>query len=169
MPGSGKSYLGRKLAQSLKLQFMDLDELIEVHEKKLIRTIILENGELYFRELEQKILHQTKQKNKFIISCGGGTPTFYDNMEWMKKNGIVLWLHTPLEIIHERILKNITRRPLFIGLSKEEISNKLEEISKKRNPFYKKSNITIEINKQNKLSLSSVIQHVIKYSKKINQ
>lgn len=168
MPGSGKSYLGRKISQTLKLQFIDLDDLIEKHEKKLIRTIILENGEKYFRELEQNILHQTELKNKFVISCGGGTPTFFDNMDWMKKNGIVLWINTPLEIISERISKNITRRPLFIGLSKEEINKKLLELSQKRAPFYKKSNITIDISKQKKLSLSSIIQQVIKYSKKIN-
>lgn len=169
MPGSGKSYLGRKIAQTLKLQFLDIDELIEKHEKKLIRTIILENGEKYFRDIERTILHQTEFKNKFVISCGGGTPTFFDNMDWMKKNGIVIWINSPLEIISERIAKNITRRPLFIGLSKEEINNKLLELSQKRTPFYKKSNITIEINKQKKLSLSSIIQQVIRYSKKINQ
>jgi len=169
MPGSGKSFLGRKIAQSLKLQFIDLDELIEKHEKKIIRTIIAEEGENYFRTIERTILHETEFKNKYVISCGGGTPTFFDNMEWMKKNGIVIWIQTPLEIISERIIKNITRRPLFIGLSKEEINTKLQELSKKRVPFYKKANLTIAINKQNKVSLSTVIQQIIKYFKKLKQ
>ena len=169
MPGSGKSFLGRKIAQTLKLQFIDLDELIEKQEKKIIRTIIMEDGEAYFRSIERSILHETQLKNKCLISCGGGTPTFFDNMEWMKKNGIVIWINTPLDIISDRILKNITRRPLFIGLSKEEIKIKLQELSKKRVPFYKKASLTIDINKQNKVSLSAIIQHIIKYSKKINQ
>jgi len=169
MPGSGKSFLGRKIAQSLKLQFIDLDELIEKQEKKIIRTIITEDGETYFRGIERSILHGTEFKNKCVISCGGGTPTFFDNMDWMKKNGIVIWIHTPLEIISERIFKNITRRPLFIGLSKEEIKNKLQELSKIRVPYYKKASLTIAINKHNKVALSTVIQQIIKYSKKIYQ
>ncbi len=169
MPGSGKSYLGRLIAHSLKLQFVDLDDLIEKHEHKMIKHIVQEQGETYFRELEKKMLHETQLKNKLVISCGGGTPIFYDNIDWMKKNGIVIWIHTPLRIISERIFKNITRRPLFIGLSKEELNMKLIELSEKRTRFYKKANITIAIKEQTKLPLSSVIQQVIKYSKKFKR
>ncbi|MES2616591.1 MAG: shikimate kinase [Bacteroidota bacterium] len=165
MPGSGKTYLGRQLAQSLKLQFIDLDEWIEKKEKRLIRTIIQEKGEPYFRTVEREVLHMTADKNNFIISCGGGTPVFFDNMEWMKNEGIVIWLNTPLEIISERISKNITRRPLFMGLSKDEISEKLNEIYKIRFPFYKKANFFIEGNGQKMFSLNTIIQQVIKYSK----
>ncbi len=164
MPGSGKTFLGRKLAQALKLQFTDLDESIEKKEQQMIRQIIQEKGETYFRECEQELLHQTEHKNNFVISCGGGTPIFYNNMEWMKKHGIVIWLNTPLPIISERILKNITRRPLFMGLSKEELNIKIEDLLKKRNPIYKKAHISIEINLKNKSSLSSVIQDVIAFS-----
>ncbi len=167
MPGSGKTFLGRKLAQALKLQFIDLDEWIEKKEQQMIRQIVQEKGETYFREREQELLHQTELKNNFVISCGGGTPVFYNNMEWMKKHGIVIWLNTPLSIISERILKNITRRPLFMGLSKDELNIKIEELLKKRNPIYKKSHISIEINTKNKSSLSSVIQDVIAFSSKI--
>ena len=128
-----------------------------------------EKGEPYFRELERETLHSTVQKNNFVISCGGGTPVFYDNMEWMKKNGIVIWLNTPLDVISERIFKNITRRPMFMGLSKEELNVKIDELTKKRSPIYKKAHISIEKYYQNKLLLSTVIQDIIKLSVRNNR
>lgn len=169
MPGSGKTFLGRKIALALKLQFTDLDEKIEKQEHMMIRQIISEKGETYFRELEKDVLHQTADKNNFVISCGGGTPVFYDNMEWMKKNGIVIWLNTPVRIIAERIFKNITRRPLFIGLSKDELNIKIEELIKKRTPFYRKAHLVIEKNLHNNSSLSTVIQDVIYMTSKLKK
>lgn len=164
MPGSGKTYLGRKLANSLKLQFSDLDEVIEKREQQLIKNIIQEKGEDYFRQIEKETLHQTSLKNNFVISCGGGTPVYFDNMEWMKKEGIVIWLNTPLSVISERIYKNITRRPLFMGLSKEDLNAKIDELIKKRNIFYKKAHISVEMKFQKTHSLSAVIQDIIIFS-----
>lgn len=169
MPGSGKTFFGRKLSQALHLQFLDLDEIIEKKEHQIIKNIVQEKGEPYFRELERVTLHSTSLKNNFVISCGGGTPVFYDNMEWMKKNGIVIWLNTPLEVISERIFKNITRRPMFMGLSKEELNEKIDELSRKRSPIYKKAHISIEKYSQNKLLLSTVIQDIIKLSVRYNR
>lgn len=166
MPGSGKTYIGRVLSNTFKLKYIDLDESIEKKEGKMIKYIIEENGEEYFRKLEQKALHETAIQHQIIVSCGGGTPAFYDNIEWMKQKGIVIWLNTSLQIIGERILKNITRRPMFLGLSKQQIDEKVIEIYEKRKKFYQQSDITMMNDNNGKASINSAIQKIMKMMKK---
>lgn len=166
MPGSGKTYLGRQLAQSLKLQFADLDEIIEKQTRQTIRHYIEEKGETDFRLREHETLKSTASLNNIVISCGGGTPVFFDNMEWMKKHGTVIWLNTPIDIISERISKNITRRPLFMGLSRDEINEKLNKIFAQRQVFYRKAHFFVDGHNAYKPSLNSVIQRIIKNSKR---
>lgn len=165
MPGSGKSYLGKKLALSLKLKFYDLDHLIEKKENQTIKQIISINGEDHFRHLETSILKGLEKENNIVISCGGGAPMFFDNLEFMKKHGIVIWLNTNLNTISSRIQKNLTRRPMFEGLNSLEIDSKLSELFIQREKKYKKADFEINILGKEKQSLSSVIQIVMNYSK----
>lgn len=135
LPGAGKSTFGKKLSEKLNLFFIDLDEEIE---KKFepITQIFAEKGEDKFREIEKKTLLRVISKNQnSIISTGGGTPCFFDNLEQMKANGLVIWLNTPLEIIETRLKKD-SSRPLLK-------SNSLEEIYKSRIKFYKQADIVL--------------------------
>lgn len=165
MPGTGKTHFGRQLAKSLHLQFFDLDEQIEKKESALVRQIIIEKGEAYFRAIEHEVLNQLSHNNNCVLSCGGGAPMFYNNIDLMKTTGIVIWVNTDLTLIAKRIAQNITRRPLFMGLNEPEILHKLHEIYAFRKKNYSKADLVTEINAQHNNSLTSVIQGVIKLSK----
>ncbi len=166
MPGTGKTHFGRLMAKSLHLQFFDLDEQIEKREGALVRQIIPEKGETYFREAEHSVLLKLSSNNNCVISCGGGAPMFYNNIDLMKSTGIVIWINTDLNLIARRIAQNITRRPLFMGLNEEEILIKLHEIYDFRKKNYAKADLVSEINVAHNNSLTSVIQGVIKISQR---
>lgn len=165
MPGAGKTHFGRHLAQSLNMQFKDLDEMLERNQGKLVRQIIEENGESGFRKLEHETLLSTMTLGNHVISCGGGTPIYHNNMDWMKMNGIVIWLDTDLEIIARRIAQNITRRPLFMGLNETQINEKLKELYAKRRKTYVKADVLIEVANKGAISLNPVIQGIMKASR----
>ena len=153
------------LAQTLKMQFFDLDEMLEKQELVSIRTLITDKGEPYFRQQEHEMLKKTLDYNNCVIACGGGTPFHFNNMDLMKSNGIVIWLNTDLLIIKRRIVQNSTRRPLFLGLSEGEILDKLNVLYENRRRTYAKADVLIDHNQQHTVSLSAVIQKVMKHLK----
>lgn len=166
MPGSGKSYFGRKLSKTLHLKFVDLDEAIEKESEKKIKDIISKEGEDTFRLLEKGVLRSFDQSNQILISCGGGTPIYHDNIKWMKNQGIIIWLNTNLEKISERISKNLTRRPMFLGLNQQEIDLKIRDLYEKRRKIYQQADIIVESEKNGSILLSVVIQQVMEHSRR---
>ena len=90
--GSGKSVVGRKLSSATGLNFVDLDNYILKKEDRTINEIFDEEGEDYFRQTEHRLLKEIIEKDDFILSCGGGTPCFFDNMTMMNRNGITIYL-----------------------------------------------------------------------------
>lgn len=166
MPASGKSLLGKQLALSLNLRYIDLDLQLEKTEGCYIRDIIAKHGYQYFREKEKACLRSILNENQIVVSCGGGTPMFYDNIEKMKKSGIVIWLNADLSLISQRIKQNITRRPLFSELNEAEIDQKVRELYKEREEIYKLSDVKIVIKNHSKNLLSSVIQQVMRFKKR---
>ena len=147
MMGSGKSYWAEKLKWKLKIPAYDLDALIEMMEEKTVAEIFEEDGEEYFRKAEAKMLRLFAEKKEFVLSCGGGTACYHDNIKWMNKNGITIWLDEPVEILTERLLKEKNHRPLIKNLDdislKEFLNRKLEE----RAIFY--SQATYRLNEEN--------------------
>jgi shikimate kinase len=140
--GSGKSYTGKRLAATLGYDFYDLDALIEAQEGCKIAAIFEEKGEARFREIEQQTLHRTADWEDVVISCGGGTPCFFDNMEWMNARGITIWLDPAVKTVLSRLQRKPHKRPLLAGLDTEAqwmefIERKLEE----RRPFYEKAQL----------------------------
>ena len=136
MMGSGKTYWAEKLKKQLKVPAYDLDALVEMMEEKTVAEIFEEDGEEYFRKAEAKMLRLFVEKKQFILSCGGGTACYHDNMKWMNNNGITIWLDQPVETLAERLLNEKSHRPLIKNLDdlalKEFLGKKLEE----REPFY---------------------------------
>lgn len=135
--GSGKTYTGKRLAEALGYDFHDLDALMEELEGGSVARVFEEKGETYFRELERQTLHATSKWVRAVISCGGGTPCFFDNMEWMNARGVTIWLNPPVELVLRRLQRKPHKRPLLAGLETDEqwhefIERKLEE----RRPFY---------------------------------
>src|SRR5688500_7926474 len=90
--GSGKSTVGKKLAQKMTLDFIDLDAYIEKQRQKTISYFFENFGEEKFREIERDALAELLEKDNVVISTGGGTPCFFDNMEKIKKNGISVYI-----------------------------------------------------------------------------
>ena len=107
--GSGKTYVGKRLANELDIPFYDLDEYIEEKEGKKISEIFNEKGEEYFRQVERMCLRDFGIIGDAVIACGGGTPCFFDNMEWINKTGTSIYLQTPVKIIVDRLLKEPTQ------------------------------------------------------------
>ncbi len=109
--GSGKSSVGKKLAATISWKFLDLDDLIEKREGLKINEIFKERGERYFREVERRVLEDISSLKGYVISLGGGTFCFRENILLLKKSGKVIWLKCPLSEIFNRI-KFHSERPL---------------------------------------------------------
>lgn len=134
--GSGKTTLGRTLAKETGLTFIDLDNYIELRHCKSINQIFAERGEEGFRKIEQSLLHEVCEFEDVIISSGGGTPCFFDNIEYMNRQGTTIYLEVPHERLLERLIIAKSRRPLLKEKSNDEISAFIEEQMQKRSPFY---------------------------------
>lgn len=147
MMGSGKSYWAEKLKKKLKITAYDLDSLIEMMEEKTVAEIFEEDGEEYFRKAEAKMLRLFAEKKQFILSCGGGTACYHDNMKWMNKNGITIWLDEPVEILTKRLLKEKDHRPLIRNLDDRSLKEFLNRKLQERATFY--SEATYRLNEEN--------------------
>lgn len=140
MMGSGKSYWTKKIAKWIKSAGYDLDHLIEMNEEKTISEIFAEDGEEQFRKMEAKILRWFKEKKKYVLATGGGTPCFQDNMAWMKKEGIVIWLDESVEVIVKRLIDEKAHRPLIANLNEEELTKFIQGKLIERHSFYSQAN-----------------------------
>jgi shikimate kinase len=145
MPGSGKSTWGKKLANALLYNFVDLDELIEQNEQQTIEQIFAQKGEVYFRNLEHQYLLKTIDMNHVVISCGGGTPCYNNSMNLINENGISIYLNVKKGILVDRILNAKKQRPLFLDLDKVKIEKKMEELLHERMPFFEQALYTFTI------------------------
>ncbi len=146
MPGSGKSTLGRTVAKRLNYGFFDLDTLIVQQEGISIPDIFARYGEAHFREAERTALARTGFRHGAVVAAGGGRRCFFDNMDWMKSRGMVVWLDIAPAIIASRLtgsLKASQQRPLFAGKSKEEITETLNSMHQQRQPFYRLAQIRV--------------------------
>ncbi|RFM28829.1 shikimate kinase [Deminuibacter soli] len=136
MMGTGKSHWTKYLSKKTKLAGYDLDYLIEMNEEKTIAEIFAEDGEDYFRKTEAKLLRWFGEKKAYILATGGGTPCFLDNMTWMNKQGITIWIDEPVETLVERAVQQKEHRPAIQGLTNEEIHALFEKRIAERKVFY---------------------------------
>jgi shikimate kinase len=139
--GSGKTTVGKKLAAKLAYDFIDLDAAIEKEEGMYIRDIIAERGEPYFREAESKVLKQLDLSDK-VISTGGGTPCFFDSMEWMRAQGTVVYIELDEAALYSRLkTTNLEHRPLLKGLDDEGLKAFIHDKLTEREPFYTQAHL----------------------------
>lgn len=135
--GSGKTTLGKKLAKKLEIGFIDLDAKISEVSGKTIPQIFDEEGEESFRKLEQETLRKLPLQEPAVVSVGGGTPCFIDNMQWMNTNGLTVYLKlNPKAILNRLLASNLSERPLLKELNDNELLTFIEEKLKEREPFY---------------------------------
>ncbi|WP_341225998.1 shikimate kinase [uncultured Arcticibacterium sp.] len=144
MPSSGKSTLGRNLAKELDYDFIDLDRKIEVSEGKKINEIFRLEGEEYFRKKESEQLKKIPVNDKLVIALGGGTPCFFDNMDYIKENGISIFLDVSPDKLEERMrTSRRNNRPMF-KLENENLLETLTNTYNKRIDIYRTASIIIE-------------------------
>ena len=159
--GSGKSTVGKKLAEKLKLDFVDFDKHIEKEQGKTIAEIFETDGEEKFRLLEHECLKKIVHLENAVISLGGGTPCFYNNIELINKNGISVYIETGvLDLVH-RLSKAKNKRPLIKGMNDVDLKFFIEANLDKRNPVYRQAHHTIKVEKQNIEAVVEQIQKII--------
>ena len=134
--GTGKTYWGRLWALQHGMDFFDLDTEIEKEAKMTIKEMFEQFGETYFREKEKQALQRFGDRDNFILSTGGGTPCFYDNMQWMNGTGVTIYLDTPVQILKDRLSKEKDHRPLLKNLDDNDLIPFIENNINKRNKFY---------------------------------
>lgn len=137
----GKTTFGRALARRTGLEFIDLDFYIEQRFRRSIADIFSEKGEEGFRRIEASMLREVGEFENTVVSCGGGTPCFHGNMDYMLSRGDVVWLEASVERITERLIINSARRPLMKGKTPEEIRTAVETGLSGRMPHYSRANI----------------------------
>jgi shikimate kinase len=142
--GSGKTYLGRRLAIAMGYLFVDLDAYIVQHESQSIAQLFENKGETYFRKIEADLLRLISQSDRVVVSCGGGTPCFHDNMAWMNAQGLTVWLNPSVETLRHRLQRNPGKRPLLQGLGDDDQAWDafIEKMLAGRQPYYRNSAIT---------------------------
>ncbi len=143
--GSGKSTLGKKLANKLNQPFYDLDALIEQKEKKTITEIFEEKGEECFRNIERETLQElTDNNSSFVLALGGGTPCFHDNIEFINANGTSVYLKYNSGILHSRLINAKTERPLVKDKIDDELKQLIVNKLAEREIFYNKAQLIME-------------------------
>ena len=139
----GKSTLGAEIAKELKFEFEDLDELLEVKFGRSIAEMFQNWGEKKFRELEKEALRNLTARNH-VLACGGGTPCFFDNIDFMLRQGTVIYLKQDPKVLAKRIRESDTIRPLFARVSDKDLEAEVKRLLKEREPFYSKAHVTVE-------------------------
>jgi shikimate kinase len=142
--GAGKTTIGKELASQMKLTFIDLDHFIENRYHKTIPKIFEEKGEEAFRDMEQKTLREVAEFEEVVISAGGGTPCFHQNMLFMNEKGTTIYLKVSIAELVNRISAHKNTRPVLKGLSDAELYRFVEDIITKRSPFYEQAHIIFD-------------------------
>lgn len=144
--GAGKTTVGKALAKELNIEFYDLDWYIEARMRKTVKQIFDEQGEEGFRRIEKNMLHEVGEFENVIVSCGGGTPCFFDNMEFMNQQGETVYLKATPEVLYGHLKMGKTVRPLLLNKTQEEVQVFIKEQLQKRESFYKKAKHTLDVN-----------------------
>jgi shikimate kinase len=144
MPGVGKTTLGRKLAKLINYHFLDLDDYIHSRSGKSVQEIFAEAGEAAFRQTEMECLHNTEQMEQTLISTGGGTAAWHDNMDWMNMHGYTIYIYANEKFIANRLQQSSREaRPLLKNMNGDEILNWVTHTSNARKPYYEKARLHV--------------------------
>ncbi len=143
--GSGKTTVGRALAKEIGLPFYDLDWYIESRMRKKISQIFAERGEEGFRKIECNMLHEVAEFEDVVISCGGGTPCFFDNIDYLNQQAQVVYLRCEPEVLHKHLLMGKGDRPLLKGKTPDELIEYIRQQLELREPYYTKARYTLDV------------------------
>ena len=143
--GSGKTHWGRLLSEKLGIPFFDLDEEIVGQAGKPITEIFATAGEEQFRVMESDILHQLSESNdRFIMACGGGTPCYFNNIDYMNQAGTSVWINTPVETLFSRLVNQKSKRPLIRDLSDDQLRGFISKKFSDRRMYYEQAELVVD-------------------------
>ena len=143
--GSGKTTVGKALSKATGMMFYDLDWYIESRMHKTISQIFAERGEEAFRQIEYNMLHEVAEFEDVIISCGGGTPCFFDNMDYLNQQGDVVYLKASPETLYKHLLMAKVERPLLKNKTADELISYISGHLQERLPYYQKARYTLDV------------------------
>jgi shikimate kinase len=156
--GSGKTYWGGLLSQKLNIPFFDMDEQIINSEGKSINEIFEKYGEEYFRLKEKGILRTiTETHTTFVMACGGGSPCYFNNIDFMNQSGTTVWLNTPLNVLFQRLRDEKDKRPLLKDLADDQLKSFLIKKFADRKIYYEQADAVID---DENISLDHFIEKV---------
>ncbi|MBR4367809.1 MAG: shikimate kinase [Prevotella sp.] len=161
--GAGKTTVGKALGKALGVTFYDLDWYIETRMRKTVKQIFDEQGEEGFRKMEHNMLHEVAEFENVVISCGGGTPCFYDNMDYLNQQGDTVYLKASPEVLYKHLKMAKGVRPLLLNKTPEEVQVYIREELNRREQFYSKAKHILNIDVMDSLDK---VQHCIEEIKK---
>ena len=142
--GCGKTHWGKLLSEKLGMPFFDLDEKIIEHAGRSIADIFKKEGEEHFRLLEKDVLHLlTESHESFVMATGGGTPCFYNNIDYLKKQGTVVWINCSTECLYQRLVKEKEIRPLISNIADDQLKNYIVKKYSGRKIYYQQANVIL--------------------------
>lgn len=142
---AGKTTVGKALAKKLGMTFYDLDWYIEERFHMKVSQIFAEKGEDAFRDMERRMLHEVAEFEDIVLSCGGGTPCFFDNIDYLGQVSETFYLKATPEVICRHLAMSRGERPLLKGKSQEELRIFVEQQLEARAPFYEKAAHIVDI------------------------
>lgn len=143
--GSGKTFWGTRLSKKLNIPFFDLDEKVTESTGMSINEIFAREGEEFFRQVEKNTLHTITENNEtFVMACGGGTPCYFNNIDYMNRTGTTVWISTTIEKLFERLIKERSDRPLLKNLSDDQVKSFIIKKFSDRKIFYEQADVVID-------------------------
>lgn len=164
--GAGKTTVGKELAKMLDVPFYDLDWYIETRMRKTVKQIFDERGEDGFRQIEHNMLHEVAEFEDVVISCGGGTPCFFDNMDYLNQQGETIYLQATPEVLHEHLKMGKGVRPLLLNKTPEEVDAYIREQLEYREQFYLKAKHILDVNLMD--NYDKIAEHIEKVRNMLN-
>lgn len=143
--GSGKTTIGKALSKETGMMFYDLDWYIESRMHKTVSQIFAERGEEAFRKMEYNMLHEVAEFEDVIISCGGGTPCFFDNMDYLSRQGDVVYLKASPDTLYKHLLMAKVERPLLKDKTQDELTDYITTHLAEREPYYQKAHHVLNV------------------------
>ncbi|MGB0806906.1 MAG: shikimate kinase [Salibacteraceae bacterium] len=154
--GVGKTTIGKKIAKELGMYFIDLDRFISENENASIPEIMKSGGEAQFRLLEQRYLLELISKKNVLVSTGGGTPCFFDNMKQIISAGTSIYLKMDVKSLTNRLIQNTESRPLIAGKNKEQLTQFITNHLEERRPYYEMAHFEINALNFSKEKISEI-------------
>ncbi len=160
--GSGKSFWAKKLSKRLAIPYIDLDEYIEAKEQMTVAEIFTTKGEDYFRQYENLCLKEiVSLHNHFILSCGGGTPCFYNNKKIMKALGKIIFFEVAIETLTVRLIRKKAKRPLLQHIANEDVHCYIENLLLQRKTCYEDYDIKVDADLINETTFANILKEYV--------